>query len=127
MPAILTTSLPGTPISAKKCASSTLFVHFPLAVPAPNTADNASGEDPTDKGGVAQTLLLADAQPRETMPNMMQRRCKLSEKNYRVSHLPVDQQDKRYRGACAEQRGGRTLSTEGRLDYRTSIGQEQDK
>ena len=60
MPAILTTYLSGTLISAKKSANSTLPVPFTLTVPALRTVDNMSGQEPTDKGGVARTLLLAD-------------------------------------------------------------------
>ena len=73
MSVILTTSLLCTPISAKKSASSTLFVPFPLTVPAQRTLDNTSGEKPTNGHEGAQTLLLADPHRRETMPNMMQR------------------------------------------------------
>ena len=73
MPAILTTSLSGTPISLKKSASSTLFVPLPLTVPAKRTFDNTSGEKPTNGHEGAQTLLLADPHRRETMPNMLQR------------------------------------------------------
>lgn len=44
--------LSGTPISVKKSASSTVFVHCPLTVLlASNTIDNASGVQPNDKGG----------------------------------------------------------------------------
>jgi hypothetical protein len=69
----LAAALSGTPISAKKSASSTLFVPIPLTDPAQRTFDNASGEKPTDEHEGIHALAPTTAQRRKALLSMMQR------------------------------------------------------